>query len=55
MNKQILQNESIETRLDSLRATAVKTEKFTYSRELDLGEVQELQNEISQSMILIDN
>lgn len=54
MDKQILKNETPEQRLESLRAAAVKTEKFTFSRELDSGEIQELQSELSQSMILID-
>ena len=31
-----------------------KKEKFTYSRELDLAEVQELQSELSQIMITVD-
>lgn len=54
MEKQILQNSSPDERLLALKATAVKTEKFTYQRELEQGEVQELQSELSQSMILID-
>jgi hypothetical protein len=54
MEKQILQNVSHQERVDSLRATAVKTEKFTYQRELEQGEIHEIQSELSQSMILID-
>jgi hypothetical protein len=54
MEKQILQNVPHDERVESLKATAVKTEKFTYQRELEQGEIQELQSELSQSCILID-
>lgn len=54
MEKQILKSSSPDERLAALKATAVKSEKFTYQRELEQGEIQELQSELSQSMILID-
>lgn len=54
MEKQILQNEPVESRLNYLRSSADKIEKFTFARELEQGEVQELQKDLSQSMIMID-
>lgn len=54
MEKQILKNETQEGRLSYLRGSADKIEKFTFARELEQGEVQELQKDLSQSMILID-
>ena len=54
MEKQILSTEPIAERLAILEANSEKKEKFTYSRELDLAEVQELQSELSQIMITVD-
>jgi hypothetical protein len=54
MEKQILQTVDAAERLETLKANAVKTEKFTYARELEQGEIQELQSELSQSMITVD-
>jgi hypothetical protein len=54
MEKQILQNVIPEERIETLKANAVKSEKFTYARELSNGEIQELQSELSQSMITVD-
>lgn len=54
MEKQILKGESPEERLLQLKANAVKTEPFTYPRTLSNGEIQELQNGLSQDMIFVD-
>lgn len=54
MEKQILQSSPPAERLEMLKANAYGVEKFTYSRELDLGEVQELQSDLSQQMITVD-
>jgi len=54
MEKKILQSSSQEERIEALKASAVKSEKFTYQRELEQGEIQELQSDLSQKMILID-
>ena len=54
MEKQILSTEPIAERLAILEANSEKKEKFTYSRELDIAEVQELQGELSQIMITVD-
>lgn len=54
MEKQILQNVGQDERTETLKANAVKAEKFTYARELVQGEIQELQSELSQSMITVD-
>lgn len=54
MEKQILEYASPEERIETLNANAVKTEKMTYARELVQGEIHELQNELSQSMITVD-
>lgn len=55
MEKQILQNLDPIERIRQLRDSADKVEeKFTYSRELEIGEVQEIQSNLSQSMIKID-
>jgi hypothetical protein len=47
MEKQILSTEPIAERLAILEANSEKKEKFTYSRELDIAEVQELQSKLS--------
>jgi hypothetical protein len=54
MQKQILQHESPAERLEQLRNSADKVENFSYPRELSLGEIQELQNSLSQDMIFVD-
>lgn len=54
MEKQILQGESPEERLRSLKENADKIEPFNYSRELSNGEIQELQSQLSQDMITVD-
>jgi translation initiation factor 2 beta subunit (eIF-2beta)/eIF-5 len=54
MEKTILQNVSPDERIEMLKANAVKTEKFSYARELEQSEIQELQNELSQQMIAVD-
>ena len=54
MEKSILQNVSKEERIETLRANAFGVEKFTYQRELEQGEVQELQKDLSQKLIRID-
>ena len=54
MEKQILQNVSPEERLITLKNNSFSVEKFSYPRELELSEVQELQSELSQQMIAID-
>lgn len=54
MEKQILQGESPENRLEQLRNSADKVEAFSYPRELSNGEIQELQSHLSQDMILVD-
>jgi hypothetical protein len=54
MEKQILSTEPIGERLAILEANSERKEKFTYSRELDIAEVQELQSELSQIMITVD-
>lgn len=55
MEKAILQNLDPTERIRSLRDSADKVEeKFTYSRELEIGEVQEIQSDLSQAMIKID-
>ena len=54
MEKQILQDHSPGERLEMLKANAVKSEKFTYARELDNGEIQELQSDLAQKMITVD-
>lgn len=54
MEKQILQYETAADRLEHLKNSADKVEKFTYPRELDSGEIQELQSQLSQDMIYID-
>lgn len=54
MEKQILQGESPENRLEQLRNSADKVETFSYPRELSNGEIQELQSHLSQDMILVD-
>lgn len=54
MEKQILQHETASERLEQLKNSADKVETFTYPRELDSGEIQELQSHLSQDMILVD-
>lgn len=54
MEKQILKDVSAEERLETLKSNAVKAEQFSYSRELEPAEVQELQSELSQHMITVD-
>jgi hypothetical protein len=54
MERSILQNVSPEERLEQLKAVAEKTEVFTYPRELSMGELEELKNELSQNCITID-
>jgi hypothetical protein len=54
MDKQILQSESPEERIQQLKNSADKVENFTYPRELSNGEIQELQSKLSQDMIFVD-
>lgn len=54
MQKQILQYESPGDRLEQLKNSADKIENFSYPRELSNGEIQELQNSLSQDMIFVD-
>jgi len=54
MEKQILKDVSPEERLETLKSNAVKSEQFSYARELEPAEVQELQSELSQQMITVD-
>lgn len=54
MEKQILKNETPEERISILKSGAHGVEKFTFQRELEVGEVQELQSSLSQKMISID-
>lgn len=54
MEKQILENIDHDDRVRQLRDSADKVEQFTYSRELEIGEVQELQSGLSQGLIKID-
>lgn len=54
MEKQILKNESPGNRLEQLKNSADKVENFSYPRELSIGEIQELQNNLSQDMIFVD-
>lgn len=54
MQKQILQHESPGDRLEQLKNSADKAENFSYPRELSNGEIQELQNSLSQDMIFVD-
>lgn len=43
MEKQILKDVSPVERIETLKANSFASEKFTFSRELDAGEIQELQ------------
>lgn len=54
MEKQILSTEPMGERLAILEANSERKEKFTYSRELDIAEVQELHSELSQLLIHVD-
>lgn len=54
MEKQILKNESPSDRLEQLKNSADKVEQFSYPRELSIGEIQELQSNLSQDMIFVD-
>jgi hypothetical protein len=53
MDKQILQNETPERRLALLQDSADKVERFTYTRELSLDEIQDLQASLSDDLITI--
>jgi hypothetical protein len=54
MEKQILKHESQGERLEQLKNSADKVESFSYPRELSIGEIQELQSNLSQDMIFVD-
>ncbi|SHG28430.1 hypothetical protein [Flavobacterium johnsoniae] len=54
MEKQILQGVAPEERIIQLRDSADKVQEFSYSRELGIGEVQELQSSLSQDLIAVD-
>lgn len=55
MDQRIFQDVPIEDREQYLRDNAFKVDpKYTYTRELEEGELQELNNELSQSLIAID-
>ena len=54
MEKQILSGESASDRLEQLKNSAEKVESFSYPRELNTGEIQELQSHLSQDMITVD-
>lgn len=54
MQKQILQGESPEERIRSLKENADKIEMFSYPRELSIGEIQEFQSSLSQDLIAVD-
>lgn len=54
MEKLILQSESPSIRIQQLKDAADKIEMFSFPRELDPGEIQELQSHLSQDMILVD-
>jgi hypothetical protein len=55
MEQRILQNLPIEERQRTLHENAFKVEtKYTYTRELEEGEVQDLQNNLSQNLIEVD-
>lgn len=54
MEKQILSTEPMGERLAILEANSERKEKFTYSRELDVAEIQELHSELSQLLIHVD-
>lgn len=54
MEKQILQSTPPEERIMQLRDSADKIQEFSYSRELGIGEVQELQSSLSQDLIAVD-
>lgn len=53
MEKQILKDVSLEERKKILQETANGVEKFTFQRELELAEVQEIQSGLSQKLIAI--
>ena len=54
MEKQILIGETASDRLEQLKNSAEKVELFSYPRELNTGEIQELQSHLSQDMITVD-
>jgi len=54
MEKQILIGETASDRLEQLKNSAEKVESFSYPRELNTGEIQELQSHLSQDMITVD-
>mgnify|MGYP001021265101 CR=1 FL=1 len=54
MDKQILQSEPREERIQQLKNSADKVEIFSFPRELSNGEIQELQSKLSQNMIFVD-
>lgn len=55
MEQRIFQDVPLEDREQYLRDNAFKVDpKYTYTRELEEGELQELNNDLSQSLIAID-
>lgn len=54
MDSLILQSMSPEERLETLKSTAFAVEAMNYPRELSQGELQELQQSLSQDLIFID-
>lgn len=55
MEQRILQDYPVDERQRILMQNAFKVEsKYTYTRELEEGEVQELQNNLSQNLIEVD-
>lgn len=54
MENQILKDVNPQERIETLKANSFAVEKFTFSRELDQGEVQELQGGLSQKLIKVD-
>ena len=54
MEKQILIGETASDRLEQLKNSAEKVESFSYPREMNTGEIQELQSHLSQDMITVD-
>ncbi|MCO6149086.1 hypothetical protein [Flavobacterium sp. NRK1] len=55
MDQRILQDIPIDERVKYIRENAYKVDpKYTYTRELEEGELQEMQNVLSQNLIEID-
>lgn len=55
MEQRILQDLPVDERQRTLHENAFKVEtKYTYTRELEEGELQELQNNLSQNLIEVD-